>query len=121
MLDHISIPVSNLQKSKEMYKEAFRTIGFKLVGGEEGNFWSFDVGNKVLFQIRQAPPGTFISPCHVAFRLEFIHMVASFSSDAQHAGFVCNGALGFRPQYSPTYFACYVLDPDGHNIECMLQ
>lgn len=57
------------------------------------------------------------SHLHLAFRAETRAQVDVFHRDALAAGGRDNGAPGVRPEYSETYYAAFVLDPDGHNIE----
>jgi predicted lactoylglutathione lyase len=54
---------------------------------------------------------------HIAFIAETRQRVDAFYCAALGAGGQCNGAPGLRPQYSGQYYAAFVLDPDGHNIE----
>ncbi|TIU37314.1 MAG: VOC family protein, partial [Mesorhizobium sp.] len=68
MIDHITIEVSDLAKSKLFYERAFLPLGYSLAFGKEGIFWAFDVGNGCLFEIQstgETPPLTHL---HVAFR-----------------------------------------------------
>jgi len=56
---------------------------------------------------------------HVAFKAASREQVISFYNAALRASARCNGAPGIRPQYHPAYFAAFVLDPDGHNVEAV--
>nr|WP_242063403.1 VOC family protein [Nostoc sp. FACHB-892] len=56
---------------------------------------------------------------HVAFRVHNHAAVEAFYNAALAAGGRDNGAPGLRPQYHPNYYAAFVLDPDGHNIEAV--
>jgi catechol 2,3-dioxygenase-like lactoylglutathione lyase family enzyme len=120
MIDHITIEVSDLEKSKLFYERAFAPLGYSLSFGKEGVFWAFDVGNGCLFEIQrtgEAPP---LTRLHVAFRVKSKAQVDAFYHAALQAGATDNGAPGPRPQYAETYYACFVLDPDGYNIEAMI-
>jgi catechol 2,3-dioxygenase-like lactoylglutathione lyase family enzyme len=57
---------------------------------------------------------------HVAFRVKSKAQVDAFHRAALEAGAQDNGAPGPRPAYSENYYACFVLDPDGNNIEAMI-
>ncbi|TIR23883.1 MAG: VOC family protein [Mesorhizobium sp.] len=120
MLDHITIEVSNLNKSKLFYEIAFAPLGYRLSFGKEGIFWAFDVGNGCLFEIqstREKPPLTHL---HVACRAKSKAEVDAFHRAALEAGAADNGAPEPRPNYAEDYYACFVLDPDGYNIEAMI-
>jgi len=120
MIDHITIEVSDLAKSKLFYEKAFAPSGYSLSFGKEGVFWAFDVGNGCLFEIQgtgEKPPLTHL---HVAFRAKSKAEVDAFYQAALEAGATDNGAPGPRPDYAENYYACFVLDPDGYNIEAMI-
>ncbi|MBY2906544.1 MULTISPECIES: VOC family protein [Rhizobium] len=119
MIDHITIPVSDLQKSKLFYERAFEPLGYRLSFGKEGVFWAFDVGGS-LFEIQHTDDKPPLTRLHVAFRVQSRAEVEAFYRAALEAGAGDNGAPGPRPQYSEKYFACFVLDPDGYNIEAMI-
>ncbi len=53
MIDHVTISVSDLEKSKQFYEKAFGPLGYQIAFGESGVFWAFDIGNG-LFEIWRA-------------------------------------------------------------------
>ncbi|MGE3758889.1 MAG: VOC family protein [Pseudobdellovibrionaceae bacterium] len=115
MIDHIDIPVSDLKLSRAFYERAFLPLGFKVSFGEEGRFWAFNLAGNGLFEIYQAK-GPF-TKIHVAFRAKTRGCVHEFYKAAMEAGAKDNGGPGPRLHYTPNYYACFVFDPDGHNIE----
>jgi catechol 2,3-dioxygenase-like lactoylglutathione lyase family enzyme len=119
MIDHVTIAVSDLEKSRLFYEKAFAPLGFRLAFGENGRFWAFDIDDG-LFEIQKSPDPPPLTHIHVAFRVKTRSDVDEFYRAAMAAGARDNGAPGPRPQYTPTYYACFVLDPDGHNIEAMI-
>ncbi|QIG51802.1 VOC family protein [Nordella sp. HKS 07] len=119
MIDHVTFAVSNIARSKQFYEQAFAPLGYKIAFGDEGRFWAFDIGDG-LFEIMQAETSAPLPHIHVAFRLGSKAHVRDFHAAALAAGARDNGAPGPRPQYTPNYFACFVLDPDGNNIEAMI-
>ncbi|MCR9277028.1 MAG: VOC family protein [Pseudomonadaceae bacterium] len=119
MLDHVTIAVRDLQGSKRFFERAFQPLGYRVAFGEEGVFWAFDVGEGTLFEIREAGENETVTRCHVAFRVGKEQQVRAFHDAAIAAGGTDNGGAGLRPNYSEHYFACFVLDPDGHNIEAV--
>ncbi|MDX8529540.1 VOC family protein [Mesorhizobium sp. VK25A] len=120
MIDHITIEVSDLAKSKLFYEKAFAPLDYSLAFGKEGVFWAFDVGNGCLFEIQSTGEKPPLTHLHVAFRAKSKAEVDAFHHAALKAGAADNGAPGPRPDYAEYYYACFVLDPDGYNIEAMI-
>jgi len=120
VIDHITIEVSNLTKSRLFYEKAFAPLGHTLSFGKEGVFWAFDVGNGCLFEIQSTGAKPPLTHLHVAFRVKSKAEVDAFYRAALEAGAKDNGAPGPRPEYTESYYACFVLDPDGYNIEAMI-
>ena len=116
MIDHVTISVSNLEHSKRFYEKAFLPLGYKISFGEKGVFWAFDIG-KGLFEISQHNSEGHLTSFHIAFRVGDKSKVQEFYKAALEAGAKDNGVPGPRPQYTENYYACFILDPDGHNIE----
>lgn len=120
-LNHIGIPVSDVARSKAFYEAALKPLGMGVtmefgadaVGfgakGDSGLFW---IGSS-----DQVGEGL-----HVAFDAESREQVDGFHRAALAAGGRDNGAPGLRPNYAPNYYAAFVYDPDGANIEavCMV-
>lgn len=119
MIDHVTLNVSDLQKSRLFYESALAPLGYRPAFGKEGVFWAFDIGDG-LFEIQQSDRPPPLTPAHVAFRVTSREEVDAFHRAALAAGGQDNGAPGPRPGYAPNYYAGFVLDPDGHNIEAMI-
>ena len=119
MIDHITIAVSDLEKSKAFYESALEPLGYRRAFGKEGVFWAFDVGGS-LFEIQRTDDQPPLTRLHVAFRVRDRTEVAAFYQAALLAGARDNGAPGPRPEYAGNYYACFVLDPDGYTIEAMI-
>lgn len=119
MIDHVTFQVSDLAKSKVFYEKAFKPLGYRVAFGEAGRFWAFDI-NDGLFEIMQTETASPLTRLHVAFRVKSKAEVDEFHSAALAAGARDNGRPGPRPQYTPNYYAAFVLDPDGYNIEAMI-
>ena len=120
MIDHITVAVSDLTKSRVFYEKAFAPLGYTLSFGKEEVFWAFDIGNGCLFEIQQTYSAAPLTRIHVAFRTNNRAEVDAFYQSALAAGAQDNGAPGPRPDYTPHYYACFILDPDGYNIEAMI-
>ena len=123
MIDHIGFAVSDLERSKAFYAAVLGKIGLELVvaltaeqtgGGAHAGFGS---GGKAFFWIgdQGTPPGRI----HVAFPAQSRAAVDAFHAAAMAAGAMDNGAPGLRPWFHPDYYAAFVLDPDGVNIEAV--
>lgn len=116
MIDHVAIKVRDIKKSRAFYENAFAPLGYTVVFDDEG-FCAFAIGDGLfeLWEYTDTP----ITTTHVAFRAKEKEDVDAFYQAALAAGGRDNGAPGPRPQYTKYYYACFILDPDGHNIEVM--
>jgi len=119
LIDHITIKVKDLKKSREFYTKVFASLGYEWAFGEDDVFDAFELGNKCLFEIAQYRGEDKITSSHIAFRTHSRKDVDAFFEAAIKAGAKNNGKPGTRPNYTDNYYACFVLDPDGHNIEAM--
>ncbi|WP_419421425.1 VOC family protein (plasmid) [Legionella sp. D16C41] len=102
-----------------IYEKAFTAFGYSIAFGEQAKFWSFDIGNGALFEIAQHQNQDKLTPCHIAFRAKNKDQVKEFYISAIRAGGQCNGEPGLRPQYTQNYYAAFIIDPSGHNIEAV--
>ena len=118
MIDHVTLQVSDLAKSKLFYEKAFAALGYRVAFGEPGIFWAFDIDDG-LFEIMQAKSTSPLTRVHVALRVKSRTDVDEFHRAALAAGGRDNGAPGIRAHYHPNYYGAFVLDPDGHNIEAV--
>ena len=117
VIDHVSVGVSDLERSRAFYRRALAPLGF-----DEREPWqegvreaTFGLEGCADFAISlEYPTG---APIHVAFAAESREAVDSFHAAALAAGGRDNGAPGPRPEYSERYYGAFVLDPDGNNIE----
>lgn len=123
MIDHTGIHVSDLARSKAFYLQVLATLGHGIrqelpdaVGfGSDPPAPGDDPGGG--FWIAHAAP--FVPRSHVAFRAQDAAQVRAFHAAALQAGGTDNGAPGPRARYHPGYYAAFVLDPDGYNIEAV--
>ena len=114
MLDHISLMVHDYQRSKTFYQLALAPLGYELVS-EMAGWAGFGWGGKPQLLIKGGSSTT--PSVHIAFSAEDRETVQAFHDAAVEAGGKDNGAPGLRPEYHEHYYAAYVLDPDGNNIE----
>jgi len=121
MLDHVTIYVKDLVKSKIFYQKSFVPFGYSVSFAEDGKFCAFDIDNGALFEIAQYQGSNILTPCHIAFRANSHEQVEKFYQAALTAGGNDNGSPGLRPQYTENYYAAFIIDPSGHNIEAVFQ
>ena len=115
MFDHVVFGVRDYAASKAFYLAALEPIGVtSAVEGPLGVELSQPNGKSslCLFQTEEKP-----ARLHIAFIAETRDQVDAFHRAALAAGAKDNGAPGLRPQYHAHYYAAFVIDPDGHNIE----
>jgi len=114
MIAHTTLTVSDYRKSKAFYVKALQPLGYRnnMEFGESGGF---NDGKNTDFWINRQ--GTIVAT-HLAFEAESEAQVKAFHKAALAAGAKDNGAPGYR-DYWPGYYAAFVLDPDGHNIEAV--
>lgn len=124
MIDHIGFAVSDYEKSKAFYTQALAPLGYVLIMevAAEGNpsgapAAGFGEGGKPDFWI--GGEGKLEKPLHVAIVAKDRASVDAFHRAALAAGGKDNGEPGLRPHYHPNYYAAFVFDPDGHNIEAV--
>lgn len=121
MIDHIKLRVADFTKSKEFYDQALSAIGMKLLPDSDDGYCAWGSGDDPLFEIAKPNESNPVSSSvHFCFRVDNQKLVDAFYTAALAAGGTDNGAPGPRPHYSPTYYAAYVLDPDGNNVEVCL-
>ncbi len=115
MIEHTGVPVSDLARAKEFYGKAIAPLGY-----EEKHDWGeaigyMEGGHSSFFINRQDT----VVPTHLAFRAHRKEDVDAFHAAALAAGGEDNGAPGYRTDYSPGYYAAFIHDPDGNNIEAV--
>ncbi|MBV9723905.1 MAG: VOC family protein [Gammaproteobacteria bacterium] len=114
MIAHTSLPISNYPKSKTFYCKALAPLGYSN-NMEYGEAAGFNDGKNTDFWISKEQT---VVPTHVAFEARSREQVHAFHEAALAAGAKNNGDPGCR-DYSPGYYAAFVLDPDGNNIEAV--
>jgi catechol 2,3-dioxygenase-like lactoylglutathione lyase family enzyme len=120
MIDHISIPVSDLERSAAFYEAVLGTLGYEKL---ETRPATVAFGKKYSeFWINHRPwmkPVEESSGAHIALRASSPDMVAAFHAVALKAGGTSDGEPGLRPQYGEGYYAAFIRDPDGNCIEAV--
>jgi catechol 2,3-dioxygenase-like lactoylglutathione lyase family enzyme len=118
MLDHVTIGVADLEKSRKFYDAALKPLGIARVYDGETDFSGYGTLDKAFFWIglRRAQMGL---GTHIAFTAADRTTVDKFYAAALAAGGRDNGAPGIRPHYHEDYYGAFIFDPDGHNIEAV--
>ncbi|MDR2335166.1 MAG: VOC family protein [Burkholderiaceae bacterium] len=123
MIDHTGVVVSDFTRSKTFYAEALGPLGYTLLAEFPASVTGhvdvagFGVAPRHDFWISNGTPNR--PGIHVAFLAQSRDQVDAFHAAALKAGGTDNGGPGLRPHYHPDYYAAFVLDPDGHNIEAV--
>src|SRR3954447_19866789 len=118
VIDHIGVGGRDFEQSLDFYTRALAPLGFERVAyvDTDNRSASFGVHGRDDFWIHEGRPA---GRMHVAFDSESPAAVDAFHAAAIEAGARDNGAPGLRPEYSDTYYAAFVLDPNGNNIEAV--
>jgi len=125
MIDHMTILVSDYRRSSKFYLAALKPLGYAMTmelddvtypSLPSAFFAGLGAGGKADLWLR--PSGTIVAT-HVAFRASSRAEVRAFFEAAVAAGGTPNGDPGLRGDYHANYYAAFVLDPDGYNIEAV--
>jgi catechol 2,3-dioxygenase-like lactoylglutathione lyase family enzyme len=116
MLDHVILNVGDYTTSKRFYERALAALDYEVVMELDGSC-GFGQQGKPDFWIAQR--GNAQTDVHVAFASPDRAGVDRFHEAALAAGGEDNGAPGLRPHYHEQYYAAFVRDPDGNNIEAV--
>ena len=124
MIDHIGFAVSDYERAKAFYTAALAPLGYSIIMEVDGAVNAsgypaagFGMNGKPDFWI--GAEGRIDKPLHVAIAADSRAAVDAFYRAALAAGARDNGGPGLRPHYHPNYYAAFVFDHDGHNIEAV--
>jgi len=116
LIDHIQLVVRDIVASRSFYEAVFAVLKIPLGGSTDEYFWADELF--VSTADSDAAQGRLTGRHHLAFQAEDEAMVQRFHEVAVAHGGHDNGAPGPR-NYHPGYYAAFVLDPDGNNIEAV--
>jgi catechol 2,3-dioxygenase-like lactoylglutathione lyase family enzyme len=116
LLDHLQLVVADLAASRRFYEAVLKTLDIPIGGEGEGFFWA----DEFVVSSKESPAalGHLTGRAHFAFQAKSRDQVKAFHAAALAAGGRDFGAPGERP-YHPGYYAAFVLDPDGNNVEAV--
>lgn len=115
MIDHFNLPVTDLERSLNFYRAALEPLGLRVLM-RDGDAVGFGLAHWQFGIVATKPP---LPALHLAFAAASHEEVDRFYVAALAAGGAAHGAPGLRPRYDPAYYAAYIRDPDGHNIEAV--
>ncbi|MDR6535994.1 VOC family protein [Variovorax soli] len=116
LIDHLQLVVRDLAASRDFYSAVFEVLKIPMAGAGDDYFWADELF--VSTADSKDALGQLTGRHHLAFQARDRAMVDAFHKAALAHGGTDNGAPGER-RYHPGYYACFVLDPDGNNIEAV--
>lgn len=117
MYDHIGLRTKNIDASVRFYAAALAPLGHEIGARDESGAGFGPAGSPALWLYPAT--GAAGSRVHIAFRAPDRAAVDLFHERGLATGGRDNGAPGLRADYSPTYYAAFLLDPDGNNVEAV--
>lgn len=116
LIDHLQLVVADLERSRRFYRAVFGALEIPIGGEGKDFFWADELF--VSTATSQAAAGALTGRMHLAFQASSREQVEAFHRAGLEAGGNENGAPGERP-YHPGYYAAFLLDPDGNNVEAV--
>jgi catechol 2,3-dioxygenase-like lactoylglutathione lyase family enzyme len=116
LIDHLQLVVRDLPASQRFYEAVFKVLEIPIGGTGDSYFWADELF--VSTADSEAAQGELTGRVHLAFQAKDPATVDAFHKAALASGGKDHGAPGERP-YHPGYYAAFVLDPDGNNIEAV--
>jgi catechol 2,3-dioxygenase-like lactoylglutathione lyase family enzyme len=116
MIDHMSLPAPDTAAAVAFYERVLAPLGYGIAMEYDGAAGFGRDGKPVLWIVPAEVPPT---PIHVAIVAADRAAVDAFHAAALAAGAADNGGPGLRPHYHPSYYAAFVRDPMGNNLEAV--
>ena len=117
MIDHVVLNVRDFEACKRFYTDALRPLGYSIVHDyPDRAAWGTGEGSADTWIAKRGTPS---APVHLAYQVADRATVDAFHEAALAAGGADNGAPGVRADYHESYYAAFVLDPDGNNVEAV--
>lgn len=118
MIDHLMLMVKDKNQSKSFYENLLKVLGHSLVH-DANPYAGFGRHGHVPFWLKQAEAGQASTRVHVALSATSRAQVREFHEKALSLGAKSNGEPGLRPDHGANYYAAFIYDLDGHNIEAV--
>jgi catechol 2,3-dioxygenase-like lactoylglutathione lyase family enzyme len=136
MIDHITIKIADYKNNRNKYVKLLSVLGYKVLfddannsycglgQGEKPTFWLSSIDDTAASkchseQSEESPRDIRTTNVHIALTAESKEKVDEFYRTALEQGFNDNGQPGYRPEYHEDYYACFVLDQGGNNLEAV--
>lgn len=117
VIDHFEIKTIKFEQCLLFYRSVLSPLNVELKWSDESAAGFGVIGDpKVSFMIEKSDT---CEPCHIAFTSLDQNSVDQFYSTGIENGFTGNGGPGKRTEYAPNYYAAFLYDPDGNNIEAV--
>jgi catechol 2,3-dioxygenase-like lactoylglutathione lyase family enzyme len=118
MFDHLGFTTTDLDASVRFYTAALKQLGYEVTSRDEGSagFGNADATPLWIYGGGAKKPA---KGAHIAFAAKDQGAVDRFYKAGLAAGGKDNGAPGLRKDYSPKYYAAFLFDPDGNNVEAV--
>jgi catechol 2,3-dioxygenase-like lactoylglutathione lyase family enzyme len=117
MFDHIGLRVKDLDASVRFYTAALGSLGYEVTTRDESSASFGAQGTHCLWLSEDAKLAH--SLVHIAFTARGRAAVDGFHREGLKTGGRDNGSPGVRKDYSPSYYAAFLFDPDGNNVEAV--
>ena len=122
MIDHVSIGVRDVAKTKLFYDAALKPLGYKCLSEGEGSLgYGADTVMLWISSTERPVPADMKSGLHFCLIAPTPRSVDAFHANALRSGGRDNGKPGLRADYGPGYYAAFVIDPDGYRLEAHCQ
>lgn len=118
MIDHISIGISDIARTKRFYDATLQPLGYSCLSeGADSLGYGSDAVAFWILAVQRPVPSDAKSGLHICFAAPTRESVRAFYDAALASGGRDNGAPGLRADYGPNYYAAFVVDPDGYRVE----
>jgi len=118
MIDHISIGVRDIARTKRFYDAALKALGYTCLSEGQGSLGYGKEAVTLWISSTDRPvPADPKSGLHFCFAAPTRHSIDAFHMAALSSGGRDNGPPGLRADYGPNYYAAFVIDPDGYRLE----
>jgi catechol 2,3-dioxygenase-like lactoylglutathione lyase family enzyme len=120
MIDHVSVPVRDLEAAARFYEAVLGTLGLTKLESRPATVGFGKSYPEFWINLRSGvPPASTDSGAHVCFRARATDLVDAFHAAALAAGGSSDGAPGLRPHHGEGYYAAFIRDPDDNRLEAV--
>jgi catechol 2,3-dioxygenase-like lactoylglutathione lyase family enzyme len=118
MIDHISIGVRDIARTKRFYDAALKPLGYSCLSEGQGSLgYGKEAVTLWISSVERPVPADLKSGLHFCLAAPTRRSIEAFHAAALNTGGHDNGPPGLRTDYGPNYYAAFVIDPDGYRLE----